>query len=88
MSGSNIPNAAEGGRLAARPMTHNVVFDEAFPGDGLPAPIRVLRAASGVLRPLRGLSAFERHPQNPDGSHAWRLRHQQTPTSRSTMRRV
>ena len=41
MSGSNIPNAAEGGRLAARPMTHNVVFDEAFPGDGLPAHMRV-----------------------------------------------
>ena len=40
--------------------------------------------ASGVLLPLRGLSAFERHPQNPDGSHEWRLRHQKTPTNRFT----
>ena len=44
----------------------------------------VLRAASGVLLPLRGLSTFESDLQIPDISHTRRLEHQQTPKCRFT----
>ena len=74
---------SEGGRRQTRSSTEDV-FARVFPGDELQAPMRVLRAASGVLLPLRGLSAFESDLQIPDGSHVRRLGHQQTPKSRFT----
>ena len=77
------PYSEGGGRRQTRSSTEDV-FARVFPGDELQAPMRVLRAASGVLLPLRGLHAFESDLQIPDGSHVRHLGHQQTPKSRFT----
>ena len=60
------------------------MFARVFPGDELQAPMSVLRAASGVFLPLRGLSTFKSDLQIPDISHTRRLEHQQTPKRRFT----
>ena len=77
------PYSEGGGRRQTRSSTKDV-FARVFPGDEPQAPMRVLRAAPGVLLPLRGLSTFESDLQIPDISHTRRLGHQQTPKSRFT----